>query len=63
MSCEKPDSPVHGGDWSGSSFASFYCNRGYTLHGADMLTCVDGKWNGDIPRCIGMSYIGYDYSG
>ena len=28
----------------------YSCNLGYTLEGEAELTCVDGRWNTDIPK-------------
>lgn len=32
----------------------FYCDEGFTLHGADIITCqASGSWSGTAPICKG----------
>ena len=32
--------------------ATMSCNAGYILIGQSTLTCLDGTWNSEIPRCM-----------
>ena len=36
------------------STATFSCNSGYKLNGAQNLSCQSFKWNGQVPTCEGM---------
>ena len=51
--CGEPDAPVNGGGWSDGRSVSFWCYGGYKVSGNDYLECVNGKWNGDAPKCVG----------
>jgi len=33
--------------------ARVFCHHGYTLHGPELLACVDKQWNGTQPECLG----------
>ena len=34
----------------------YFCNLVYTLEGEAQLTCEDGRWNTDIPKCKGKEH-------
>ncbi|XP_077982106.1 apolipoprotein R-like isoform X2 [Glandiceps talaboti] len=34
------------------SSVEFSCNSGYELYGPSILTCMAGKWNDDVPKCV-----------
>ncbi|GCC21153.1 hypothetical protein chiPu_0019620 [Chiloscyllium punctatum] len=44
--------PPYGGYWKYGMVATFSCNSGYSLIGADKLTCTEsGKWDNFPPTC------------
>ena len=55
--CPDPGVPVNG-NRIGNSFidgqtVAFNCQPGYTLIGSQVLRCVAGNWDDDIPKCKG----------
>ncbi|XP_068695180.1 sushi, von Willebrand factor type A, EGF and pentraxin domain-containing protein 1-like isoform X3 [Montipora foliosa] len=53
--CPDPGVPVNGSRVGDSFFdgrtVAFKCHKSYTLIGQQVLKCVVGKWNGEVPEC------------
>ena len=56
-SCQSPGGIAHGkkfgSDYSHTKTISYECDAEYTLEGKNRLTCNDGKWNYNPPKCKG----------
>ena len=56
-SCPEPGRIKHGNkigqNYGHGKTVRYRCNSGYTLEGEDRLTCDDGRWNLNMPRCKG----------
>ena len=37
--------------------ATITCNPGYVLQGDNVLNCVNGEWDGEIPKCVGKCFF------
>ena len=55
--CQSPGDTNHGlkfgNNYAHGKTVSYFCNLGYTLEGEAKLTCEDGRWNNDTPKCKG----------
>ena len=55
--CQKPGGVRHGikigNDFGHGKSVRYQCNDNYTLEGKDRITCDDGNWNFDRPKCKG----------
>ena len=56
-SCHDPGFLAQGSK-TGNVFAHgqtviYECVQGYTLEGNNQITCVDGKWDSERPKCKG----------
>ena len=55
--CPNPPRLVHGShdgnDFSVGKKVTYSCNAAYLLEGNTVITCVDGKWVGQVPVCRG----------
>ena len=60
-SCQNPGRVKHGvkigNDYGHGKTVRYQCDGNYILEGTDQLTCHDGKWNFDLPKCKG-TYVG-----
>ena len=60
-SCQKPGIVRQGlkigNDFRHGKSVRYQCDDTYILEGKDQLTCDDGKWNFDPPKCKG-KYMG-----
>ena len=58
--CRSPDDLNHGlkigNNYTHGKTVRYFCNLGYTLEGEAQLTCEDGRWNTDIPKCKGKEH-------
>ncbi|XP_073244349.1 sushi, von Willebrand factor type A, EGF and pentraxin domain-containing protein 1-like isoform X2 [Porites lutea] len=54
-SCQKPGGARHGvkigSDFGHGKSVRYQCDDNYILEGKDRITCDDGKWNFDPPKC------------
>ena len=57
--CQSPGDINHGlqfgNNYTHGKTVRYFCNPGYTLEGEVALTCEDGRWNTDTPKCKGRS--------
>ncbi|XP_073243400.1 CUB and sushi domain-containing protein 1-like [Porites lutea] len=53
--CQSPGDINHGlqfgNNYTHGKTVRYFCNPGYTLEGEVALTCEDGRWNTDTPKC------------
>ncbi|XP_038078003.1 uncharacterized protein LOC119745597 isoform X2 [Patiria miniata] len=52
--CTDPGTPAFGsqtGNYGNSEVVFFNCSVGYTLVGAEQITCVNGGWSNSVPSC------------
>ena len=58
--CRSPGDINHGlkfgSNYTHGKTVRYFCNPGYTLEGEAELTCEDGRWNTDTPKCKGNDY-------
>ena len=56
-SCQKPGRVTHGvkigNDFGHGKSVRYQCDDNYILEGNNRITCDDGKWNFDPPKCKG----------
>jgi len=53
-SCPPLSSPENGSAFqlSDGKTTVFTCETGYTIVGASVLHCTNGKWSSHVPKCI-----------
>ena len=55
--CRSPGDINHGlkigNNYKHGKTVRYSCNAGFTLEGEAQLTCVEGRWNTDTPKCKG----------
>ena len=55
--CRPPGGVDHGikngNEYGHGKTVKYECDAEYTLEGQNQLTCDDGKWNADPPKCRG----------
>ena len=58
--CRSPADINHGlkigNNYTHGETVRYFCNLGYALEGEAQLTCEDGRWNTDIPKCKGKDH-------
>ena len=56
-SCGDPGTPFNGrrigDDFSENAIIQFFCNAGFTLVGASVITCESDQWSAELPQCSG----------
>ena len=59
--CQSPGDINHGlkfgNNYKHGKAVRYFCNLGYTLEGEAELTCEDGRWNTDTPKCKGKRWF------
>ena len=58
--CRSPGDVDHGlkfgNNYTHGKTVRYFCMPGYALEGEAELTCEDGRWNTDTPKCKGNDY-------
>ena len=55
--CGDPGTPFNGrqigNNFNEDAIVLFFCNAGFTLVGASVITCESGQWSAELPQCSG----------